>query len=163
MAGRGPAPKTKTVRRNLAADFEELPAGGFTGKYPDLPEKGYEVELSVSAGPDPEGDPLTVVVPFREETKIMYKDWATSPMATKFTAPAWNRLRFIIAPLWDQYLRSPSVKLAAEIRLQEQKLGGTPEDMQRLKWRIEADTEKAAAPKAKTPRQRSRAKLQRVK
>lgn len=146
MAGRGPAPKPagERRRRNKTDDFEELPAEGFTGKYPALPKTWRTEQLVITE--DADGNKTTeikvVQVTFLKATRDWYVEWAHSPMATKFTPVDWSRLRRIIAPLADQYHRSPSVKLAAELRLQEEKLGATVMDRQRLRMNI------AAAPAA---------------
>jgi hypothetical protein len=43
----------------------------------------------------------------------------------------------MLAPLVDEYFRAPTKELLAEIRLNEAKLGATPEDRQRLRWKID--------------------------
>jgi hypothetical protein len=55
----------------------------------------------------------------------------------------------MLAPLVDAYFKEPTRNLFAEIRLNEAKLGATPEDRLRLSWRLDAspDDAPAAAPK----------------
>lgn len=158
MAGRGPAPKDpeQRRRRNKQPEFEELPAEGYKGKVPPLPDE-YQLDTGEL---DDDYEPVFIAVAFRAETKEWYATWSTSPMATKFTAVDWNRLRYVIAPLFDGFIRRPSSKLAAEIRLQEEKLGGTVMDRQRLRVRI-ADKDEDKKPPARRSRSKSsRAKLQ---
>ncbi len=140
MAGRGPAPKDpeQRRRRNATSGFDELPAAGHAGPCPKL-GAGYEVQLDVDDLEDDE--PSTVVVAFRAETREWYAAWASSPMATRFTQVDWNRLRWVIAPLFDRFIRAPGKELAGELRLQESLLGATVMDRQRLRVRVaEPDT-----------------------
>jgi hypothetical protein len=66
-------------------------------------------------------------------------------MATRFTEVDWDRLRYVVAPLFDRFLRSSSKQLAGELRLQESLLGATLMDRQRMRLRID-DTKPAAQP-----------------
>ncbi len=152
MAGRGPAPKEPEERRRRNAEkggLETLPAEGHTGAFPPLPA-GYQRTLEDGDAEDSE--PLTMTVPYSAETTAWYADWARSPMATKFTPVEWNRLRYVIAPLFDSFLREPSTKLASELRLQETLLGATHADRLRSNLRVADTTSAAPAPKAKSKR-----------
>jgi hypothetical protein len=53
-----------------------------------------------------------------------------------FIATDWGRLRMLLE-IVDLFYREPSKELLGEIRLNEAKLGGTPEDRQRLRWKLE--------------------------
>lgn len=119
MAGRGPAPKPadKRARRNA-------------GK--------AELEISSQARPA-NPPPLPGEANYLEETLAWYQTWATSPQATQFTATDWQRLH-MLAPIVDDYFREPDSKLLAEIRLNEERLGATPSDRQRLAWHIVEET-----------------------
>ncbi|MGI8624192.1 MAG: hypothetical protein ACR2NB_12080 [Solirubrobacteraceae bacterium] len=154
MAGRGPAPKDpeQRRRRNVTSGFDELPAAGHAGPFPKL-GAGYQVQLDVDDLEDDE--PTTVVVAFRAETREWYAAWATSPMATRFTAVDWNRLRWVVAPLFDRFVRDPGKGLAGELRLQESLLGATVMDRQRLRVRV-AEPDKPPV-RARKPRGKSAA------
>ncbi|MGH9169100.1 MAG: hypothetical protein ACRD02_14855 [Acidimicrobiia bacterium] len=69
-------------------------------------------------------------------TKAWWETWTGSPQAARFTATSWQRLLMLV-PLVDMYFREPSKELMAEIRQNESKLGATPEDLQRLRWKME--------------------------
>lgn len=114
MAGRGPTPKDpdKRQRRNATQELTELQLGGSSVKAPALPGAKK----------------------FLKATRDWYAIWASSPQASQFTMPSWQRL-WMLAPLVDQYFRAPDKTLLAEIRLNEKELGATPEAMQRLRWR----------------------------
>jgi hypothetical protein len=146
MAGRGPAPKQRAHRRKgEPAAVETLPAEGYTGTAPSLPGS-----YRVSDGHH------EVEVEFLADTRGWYERWARSPMATRFADPDWDRLRFVVAPLFDRFLRSSSKDLAGELRLQETLLGATVMDRQRLRVRIgEADSPAAPAKPAKPRRLRA--------
>lgn len=133
MAGRGPAPKDPAQRRrtNKAPAPDELPAEGNTKPYPELPATYRTI-----APPKAKGQPPRATrAKFLPETRVWYEVWATSPQATQFSPPTWQRL-LRLARLVDQFERVPDRNLLAEIRLQEASLGGTPADMLRLRWKI---------------------------
>src|SRR5690349_9720308 len=121
MAGRGPAPAEEKRRRNKPPALEELPAEGYSGEYPPLPAT-YGIEVTVTKVDEETGEKTTEIrrrqVKYLHDTRDWYETWARSPMATKFTAVDWNRLRRI-ATLMDGFYRRPSKELAAELRLQE--------------------------------------------
>ncbi|CAB4906066.1 unannotated protein [freshwater metagenome] len=131
MAGRGPAPKPadQRRRRNKEPDALELPAEGNVKPYPELPPTYRSGEI-VSGGKK-----RAIRSKFLPETRAWYVTWATSPQATEFSPPTWQRL-LRLARLVDQFEREPDKGLLSEIRLQEASLGGTPADMLRLRWRI---------------------------
>jgi hypothetical protein len=66
-------------------------------------------------------------------------------MASRFTEVDWDRLRYVVAPLFDRFLRSTSKELAGELRLQELLLGATLMDRQRMGLRVD-DAKPAAQP-----------------
>lgn len=138
MAGRGPAPKdpSKRARRNKDAAAEtKLPrARTRSAKPPALPgARG-----------------------FLAPTRAWYATWCSSPQAAQFIETDWLRLH-MTARLVDQFYRTEfpleAKQLMSEIRLNEQKLGATPEDRLRLRWRLgeaekaeEREQRKSAAP-----------------
>lgn len=138
MAGRGPVPGAnpnrkapgQRRRRNVEANFEELPAEGYSGPFPPLPRSYPGGERRVK---------------YLAATREWYTTWARSPMATKFVGTDWSRLR-ILAPLVDQAFRAPTPRLLAELRLQESLLGATVMDRQRLRMKIGTDAEQLPEP-----------------
>jgi len=82
---------------------------------------------------------------FLKETREWYARWARSPTASRFTEVDWDRLRYVVAPLFDRFLRSTSKELAGELRLQESLLGATLMDRQRMGLRVD-DAKPAAQP-----------------
>jgi len=89
-------------------------------------------------------------------TRAWYRTWARSPQALRFAATDWQRLH-MLAGLVERYFADPSKELMSEIRLNEAKLGATPEDRMRLRWRIvdQADKQEEAARPRRRSRQRS--------
>lgn len=154
MAGNGPPPEETKRRRNKPPAFDELPAEGHQGDYPALPAS-YGVDVEV-AEKDEDGEKRIVVkrkqIKYLHDTREWYETWAHSPMATKFTAVDWNRLRRL-AILTDGYYRRPSQSLASEIRLQETLMGGAPLDRLRAQMRIAAPVEPEAAARPATSKQ----------
>jgi hypothetical protein len=134
MAGRGPAPKEYRQRARDEKPVERLPAEGHTGEVPALPSSYHVTDghNEVENG-------------FLQETREWYARWARSPMAARFTEVDWDRLRFVVAPLFDRFLRSTSKELAGELRLQESLLGATLMDRQRMGLRVD-DPKPAAQP-----------------
>lgn len=137
MAGRGPAPGANPNRkppgakrnRNAGPQFEELPAEGFTGDFPELSSSWRDaVKLD-------DGELMPVTHEFVESTRRWYETWARSPMAVEFTGVDWERLQRV-AILVDKFERQPTQTLMAEIRLQEAGFGGTPMDRRRLGKKI---------------------------
>lgn len=135
MPGRGPAPKRERSRPNdtarRAAEFTPLTADG-TLRGPDLPD----------------GD-------WHPRTLDWWQTWRASPMAATFIDADWSFL-LDTAMLHSQMWQGDS-KHAAEIRLRVGKLAGTPED--RLRLRMEVDTEAAQAPR---PARMSKARRERL-
>jgi hypothetical protein len=76
---------------------------------------------------------------FGARTKEWYDVWARSPQAAQFLGTDWQRLQ-MLAFVVDDFFKAADAaarqKLLAEIRSQEAKLGGTPEDRLRLRWRM---------------------------
>jgi hypothetical protein len=145
MAGRGPAPgaspnrkdKSQRRRRNVEAEFDDLPAEGYQGEYPSLPATWSNTVMQKVETGDGEQEmvPVTVKMTYLKATREWYETWARSPMAVRFTQVDWMRLRQI-APLVDKYNRSPRKDLAAELRLQESLLGATVMDRQRMRLKV---------------------------
>lgn len=139
MPGPPPNPPEQRRRRNKPDEFDVLPADGYSGKVPvKLPTK-YRAEVHVVNYDEVAGRNVktTEVVEstFLAATRAWFKTWTTSPQATRFTGTDWNRL-LMLAPLVDQFNRTASKDLAAEIRQQEAALGATWGDRQRLRVRI---------------------------
>ena len=66
-----------------------------------------------------------------------WSTWATSPQAGSFAATDWLRLRMVL-PLVERYFAEPNRQDLAEIRLNEARLGGTLEDRNRNRIKLEA-------------------------
>jgi hypothetical protein len=151
MAGHGPRPSNPATRRrrnDATKDFKILPAEGFKGKYPEL-AVGYDVDVTIVE--DSVRTTVTETVLFRDETREWYADLATSPMATEYLKSDWNHLRWILAPLFDGYLRSPRKDTAAEIRLQQARFGVTIADRQERRWLVQSTPEAVAGAAAARP------------
>lgn len=135
MAGHGPAPKDaeRRQRRNTSAATVEIPAGARMKRPPPLPKAPAAVQTWSAA------------------TRAWYETWRRSPQSTMFTPTDWQRLQ-MLAALVEGYYRQPAKELLGEIRLNEAKLGATPEDRQRLHWTITEDDE--PAPPATRPSRR---------
>lgn len=90
-------------------------------------------------------------------TRGWYETWASSPQAAQFLGTDWQRLQ-MLALVVDDFFRAsePGLrqKLLAEIRSQEAKLGGTPEDRLRLRWRL-AESDRAEERASKTTAKKS--------
>ena len=123
MAGRGPAPKAERSRSNdtarRKAEFTKVADDGQV-RGPDLPDFAWH-----------------------ERTVAWYETWRRSPMAATFIDADWDFL--IDTAMLHTEMWNGSAGLAAEIRLRVGKLAGTPED--RLRLRIQVDTEAQQAPK----------------
>ena len=123
MPGRGPAPKAERSRPNdtarRQAEFTKVAADGQL-RGPDLPDFSWH-----------------------DRTVAWFDTWRRSPMAATFIAADWDFL--IDTAMLHTEMWNGNPGLAAEIRLRVGKLAGTPED--RLRLRIEVDTEAQQAPK----------------
>lgn len=105
---------------------------------------------------------------FLSRTRSWYETWCASPQAAQFLGTDWERLQ-MLAYVVDDFFRASDAgqrqKLLAEIRSQEAKLGGTPEDRLRLRWRMaegkreEERAEKSSTKKATRKRTDPRLKL----
>lgn len=126
MAGRGPTPKDQKLSRPRPGDGVEVLSSDPVTPAVMLAES-YRVE--------------ELLVEFLPETREWFDAWCSSPMASKFAVTDWHRLARVIAPIYDAYVRGPSTKLAAELRLQETLLGATAQDRQRLRWALPAPEE----------------------
>jgi len=80
---------------------------------------------------------------WHERTVAWYETWRRSAMAATFIDADWDFL--IDTAMLHTEMWNGSPGLAAEIRLRVGKLAGTPED--RLRLRIEVDTEAKQVPK----------------
>ena len=133
MAGRGPAPKKKPLGHKSKADLAKVE---------------IEIEPPTTTPELLDGKQITtkesVTLDYVDQTRAWWADWKAAPQADLFTVTTWRRL-LMLAPLVDQFHRTGSKDLMAEIRLNEAKLGATPEDMQRLHWSPKAAHRSAAA------------------
>lgn len=119
----------KVKRRNPVEQIE-LPSGGYRGKAAVSLPKTYRTRV----WDNEQQEHVDNVIEYLPETRAWFDVWAKSPQATRFTKTAWQRL-LLIARLVDRFNRGDS-EVMAEIRLNESKLGATPEDLQRLHWRV---------------------------
>jgi hypothetical protein len=128
---------------------------GLTGPAPKPAEKrarrngdglgATQVELDPNARV--KAPPLPNSQRFSRETRRWYKTWKDSAQAQQFTPTDWQRLH-MLAPLVDSYFADPTPAKFAEISRSEGKLGATPEDRLRLRWRLDrarSDEDRAAA------------------
>lgn len=131
MAGTGPAPKPAHLRQrtNKKAGFATL----------EMPESG-----DVPTIPNPDS---------RTWHALTLEAWAhawASPMSTQWLETDIDALGRV-ALLWDDFYKTPDVRLMAEIRLQEQRFGLSPLDRSRLQWEVN----RADESERKRPRQSS--------
>lgn len=79
-------------------------------------------------------------------TRRWWNAWTSSPQAGQFLETDWQRLE-MVAVLVDRFYRCDDDQVAktllAEIRLNEELLGGTPVARLRLRWRTGADGQQA--------------------
>jgi hypothetical protein len=136
MAGHGPSPKeaTRRQRRNSTPGTVALDVGARVRRPPALPPRAGRGNRWSAA------------------TRRWYDVWKRSPQATLFTATDWQRLH-MLAELVESYFLAPSKEILAEIRLNEAKLGATPEDRQRLHWELVDDGD---APSSTSTKKRSK-------
>ncbi len=103
----------------------------------------------------------------RRQTRDWYAAWVTSPQASLLTSTDWKRLH-LLADLVDAYhdpdtTLTKKIDLLAEIRINEQKLGGTAEDRQRLRWKPPSPASESGTPAAPAARARRDPRLKLVK
>lgn len=111
------------------------------------------------AGPKVKAPRLDGASKLLARTRRWYSTWCDSPQAAQFLGTDWERLQ-MLALVVDDFFRAdePALrqKLLAEIRSQEAKLGGTPEDRLRLRWRLASNERKDdAATKAEKAAKRT--------
>lgn len=126
MAGRGPAPTGKAIRRNKPEKAQLLVSDGKLRGFP-LPDASLVFgEEEAMAGED--WHPMTVK---------WWEAWRRSPQAAHMLSePDWYSLldtALIHHKMWS----NGKWEFASEVRLRVAKFGATPEDRQRL--RIEID------------------------
>lgn len=73
--------------------------------------------------------------PWREETRVWWRDVWRSPMAGEYTVSDRHGL-LLLARLVDRFWTEPTTALASEIRLQGQLYGLSPLDRRRLQWEV---------------------------
>jgi hypothetical protein len=118
MAGRGPTPKQNAVRRN------KQPTEELTGKPVEAP-------------------PLFKRARYSTATQRWWDTWANSPQAEAFLPTDWERLQ-MLAPMVEAYWQG-DLKLLAEIRLNEERLGATVRDRQALRMKLDKIKDEAEA------------------
>lgn len=121
MAGRGPAPKAQHAR-------ERDTKRRISDKAAILVDDG---ELR-----GPELQELTGRAEWPEAVLRWFTGWRTSPQAAVFLGTDWTRLG-MLAYLVEEYLLEAKGPLLAEIRLNEERLGATVADRQRLRFVVE--------------------------
>lgn len=127
QGGRGPAPKAKRSRERDNHRPQARLERPDEVAAPALP-KSYRTEDGT--------------LQFLKETREWWATWVRSPQAKVFLETDWRTL-LQIAPLVDEHHRAPSVKLMAEIRLTQERLGATAADRLRLRWEV-SDPQKPA-------------------
>jgi hypothetical protein len=113
MAGRGRIPKDVPSRARDAR-FTHISLDARASDVPPLPER--------------DGG-------WRSRTLAWYAKWTEAPQATQFLPTDWQRLH-MLAELVDRFFSAPTAGLLAEIRLNEERLGATAIDRQRLRWKL---------------------------
>jgi hypothetical protein len=71
------------------------------------------------------------------ETRRWWDMWVRSPQGKHFLESDWERLLMLV-PLVDGYWRDPKTATLGEIRLNEERLGATVMDRQRLRYKVES-------------------------
>lgn len=130
MAGRGPAPKPASQRRNRNVKQRGEYA---TLKEPDTPPP-----------PMPPGE-------WSERTESAWRKWWADPASTKWSPSDIDLVRHL-ADLQEQFVREERTAVAAEMRQVRDSLGLTPKGRQDRRWVLpEAGevVEMADAPSAK--------------
>jgi hypothetical protein len=122
MAGKGPAPKGNSVRRNASVValrvIEVEPV-----EQPELPS--FDVTITV------DGKVFTREFEWPERTREWWRMWGSSPLSSEFTETDWSELldtALLHARFW-----SGQTGVANELRLRVAKFGATPEDRARLR------------------------------
>lgn len=113
MAGRGPAPKPASQRRNRSK-----------------PQRGDWIDL-----PDLE-EPLLPPLPlgeWSERTQSAWEAWRSDPATSQY-GPAEISNAIDLAYVFEQWVQGDA-RLAAEIRLRQDGLGLTPKGKRDLRWR----------------------------
>lgn len=144
-----------------------MPRGPLPKSQPSRPQDAnrrafQEVELGSSpAGGGPARGGERTVAEWKRlhrRTRLWWKGWLDSPQASQLTGLDWNRLGLTVLPLVEAFHRADDEgdevalrMLAGELRAQEAKFGGTPDDRQRLRWvtRKPAAEDAPAEPKPK--------------
>lgn len=115
---RGPAPAENPQRRNHKGDRKDVAHDARAIDAPELPDAET----------------------YTSRTRTWYATWAASPQSSEFTSTEWMRLH-MLAPLVEAFHTTEDaglrLRLMAEIRLNEAKLGATLEDRVRLRMKIE--------------------------
>ncbi|GAA0955740.1 hypothetical protein [Nonomuraea longicatena] len=73
-------------------------------------------------------------------TREWWDTWRSAPQSAAFTSTDWMRLA-MLAPLVEQYHEEPRTAILAEIRLNEERLGATIADRQRLRMKLSGPKE----------------------
>lgn len=120
MAGRGPAPqqthsRERDTKRRIDANALNLVRDGET-RGPTLRQATGRNDWSAQVG-------------------AYWQTWRTSPQAQAFEDTDWQRLAMLV-PLLELYVAIPDKGILAEIRLNEERLGATVADRQRLRMKI---------------------------
>jgi hypothetical protein len=144
----GPPPKDPSIRsrRNKATGAGVLEDNRQKARVPPLPRR-----RAADGTPLDRKDPAD----WHPMARAWWRDVWRSPMAARFTRPDYHGLRHLAA-LVDQYERTPTIQLAAEIRQQGQRWGLDSLARWRLQWEVVGDavpTSKArpAAPSPAAP------------
>lgn len=126
MAGRGPAPKATRSRAN------------------DTARRESEM-VTVASDGELRGPELPDGLAWHERTRAWWLTWRRCAQASTFTDTDWDFL--LDTAMLHSELWSGNAAVAAELRLRTAKFGATPED--RLRLRLQIDTDAKDAPKGK--------------
>jgi hypothetical protein len=101
--------------------------------------RGHKATIAMTqipSGPPPAAPDLPNADTYLPQTRTWYETWTKAPQAHQFVATDWQRLH-MLAPIVDAYFQEPKIQLLAEIRMNEQRFGATPEDRLRLRWQLD--------------------------
>lgn len=122
MAGHGPAPKQHHQRER------------------DTKRRITDRQITLSrdgAVRGPSIEDATGTTSWGPEARAYWQTWRTSPMAAVLEATDWQRLAMLVPLVESYWTVGADSKILSEVRLNEERLGATVADRQRLRMKIE--------------------------
>lgn len=129
MAGRGPAPKANRQRRG-----EPL-----RGEWVDLPPLERTVLPALPAGD------------WSQRTRDAWAAWSKDPVTAQYS-DADIQASIDLAYVYEQWVKEPTIAIAAEIRQRQDRLGLNPKGKRDLRWRVKEPAEVVEMPAPKQQR-----------